>query len=213
MPSLTKKEYEDLKEDIRLHGVHMPISVDEQGNVLDGYHRHKIAEELGITYEKKVVPGLTEQEKRSFARRVNLHRRHLNRKQRRRIIAAELLEDSKRSNASIAKVLGVTHPTVASVRAELEHGCKIYSHTERIGSDGVVQPVPIKETPPLVPASEDEAKRLTRKFLVFMSNFMNEARTWHASHRQHAEEEQKWLVLQIHKIATELTLLAQEIEE
>jgi hypothetical protein len=213
MPELTKTEYEDLKNDIKKHGIHMPVMVDEQGNVLDGYHRQKIAEELRLNYRTEVVSGLDEQEKRSFARRVNLHRRQLNRKQRRRIIAAELLENSKRSNNLIAKAIGVHHSTVATVREELVHGCQISNHTERIGADGVTQPVPIKEETLPVLTSIEEAKRLTRKLLVFWSAFCNEARAWHCTDRQNAEEEQKWLVRNIHIVAMEFTKLAQEIEE
>lgn len=39
MPDLTPEEYEALKADIQANGVLIPVEVDEEGNILDGYHR------------------------------------------------------------------------------------------------------------------------------------------------------------------------------
>ena len=49
MPDLTADEYAELKADIKTRGVMVPIEFDEQGNPLDGHHRLRICEELGIT--------------------------------------------------------------------------------------------------------------------------------------------------------------------
>lgn len=48
MPELTPEEYNELKNDIQERGVMVPIEFDEAGNILDGYHRFKICQELGI---------------------------------------------------------------------------------------------------------------------------------------------------------------------
>ena len=70
----------------------VPIEYDEQGNVLDG-HRIELCEELGITaWPRLIRHGLSEQQKRQHARRLNLARRHLNAEQRRALIAEELRE-------------------------------------------------------------------------------------------------------------------------
>jgi len=52
------------------------------------------------------------------------------------VIADQLQETAKRSNRWIAKQLGVSHPTVASVRQELESHGKLYHVAEVEGEDG-----------------------------------------------------------------------------
>ena len=48
MPGLSPEEYATLKADIAANGVRIPIDVDEEGNILDGFHRKQICDELGI---------------------------------------------------------------------------------------------------------------------------------------------------------------------
>ena len=80
MPPLSDADYGALKADIAERGIMIPIEVDEDGNVLDGHHRLRIANELGIKCPKFERHGFTEQEKRTHARRLNIARRHLNEK-------------------------------------------------------------------------------------------------------------------------------------
>ena len=88
MPDLTADEYAELKADIKARGVMVPIEFDEQGNPLDGHHRLKICEELGITdYPKVIRAGMTEEEKRAHARKLNTARRHLSREQKQALSA------------------------------------------------------------------------------------------------------------------------------
>ena len=54
-----------------------PIVRDEKGYILDGFARAKIAKELGYECPSVTVKGLSEQEKRSQVRALNLARRHL----------------------------------------------------------------------------------------------------------------------------------------
>ena len=46
MPPLSSEEYQELHDDIKVNGVLEPIHVDEEGVVIDGHHRSKIASEL-----------------------------------------------------------------------------------------------------------------------------------------------------------------------
>ncbi|HSJ73819.1 MAG TPA: tyrosine-type recombinase/integrase [Miltoncostaeaceae bacterium] len=46
LPALTDDEYAALKADIREHGILYPLIVDEDGRILDGVHRARIAAEL-----------------------------------------------------------------------------------------------------------------------------------------------------------------------
>ena len=118
----------------------VPIEVDETGEVLDGHHRVKVCEELGIHCPRFVRKGMDDAAKFTHARRLNIARRHLNSEQKRALMADELRDDAERSDRQIGDALGVDGKTVGSVRAELEAGAEIPHHDERIGSDGVKQP-------------------------------------------------------------------------
>lgn len=66
-----------LRDDIAKRGVLVPIDVDEDGNVLDGHHRKRFADELGLDCPEIVREGLDEADKVEHALRMNLLRRHL----------------------------------------------------------------------------------------------------------------------------------------
>lgn len=81
---LTPIEYEALKADIAENGVLVPVEVDENGNILDGHHRVRAWEELraeGVNvpqWAKLIRQGLTEEQKRNHARKLNVLRRQMN---------------------------------------------------------------------------------------------------------------------------------------
>src|SRR5690606_31976837 len=111
LPGLSADEYEALKADIALRGVQVPVEYDEDGNILDGYHRVRACQELGITDWPKVFRrGLTEEQKIEHALALNLHRRHLTREQRRELVVR--LRQQGWSLRRIAERLGVHHDTV-----------------------------------------------------------------------------------------------------
>jgi ParB-like chromosome segregation protein Spo0J len=111
MPPLTDEEYEALKADIAERGVQVPVEYDEEGNILDGYHRVRACLELGITDWPKIVRrGLTEKQKVEHALVLNLHRRHLTRDQRRELVAK--LRGQGWSLRRIAERLGVSKSQV-----------------------------------------------------------------------------------------------------
>ena len=121
MPDLTADEYAELKADIKARGVMVPIEFDEQGNALDGHHRLRICEELGITdYPKVIRAGMTEEEKRTHARKLNMARRQLSQEQRRDLIREQLRETPEKSDRQIATSLGVDHKTISKHRTELQ---------------------------------------------------------------------------------------------
>lgn len=116
LPELSEGEFEALKADIGERGVMVPVEFDEDGNVLDGHHRLRACEELGVDCPSIVREGLSEVEKRSHARRMNLARRHLSSADKRAVIADELRDNPELSNSALAKMLGVSDNTVGSVR-------------------------------------------------------------------------------------------------
>lgn len=136
MPPLTDEEFAALKADIAARGVQVPVEYDEMGNVLDGHHRVQACFDLGITHWPRLIRhGLAEDEKRRHARRLNLDRRHLDREQRRSLIAAELKESPVTSDRAIGVGLGVDHKTVGAVREQMESSGEIPQLAERQGRD------------------------------------------------------------------------------
>lgn len=115
LPDLAEEEYRALKADISVHGIHVPIEVDEQGNILDGHHRVKAARELGLPDEaspRVVRKGLSDEEKLEHVPRLNLLRRHLTREQKQAL--AVQLRQRGWTQERIAAVLGVSQQTVSN---------------------------------------------------------------------------------------------------
>ena len=156
MPSLNADEYKELKEDIAQRGVMVPIEFDEHGNILDGHHRLQICVELGIRdYPKVIRAGMTEEEKRTHARKLNMARRHLTQEQRRELIRQQLKETPEKSDRQIAAGLGVSHVTVAARRNELESIGQI-DQCSRQTIDGRTYPAQRKPVSIFNPSKQEE---------------------------------------------------------
>jgi hypothetical protein len=116
LPPLSPDEYAALRADIEANGIRVPVDVDEDGQILDGHHRRRIAAELGIPCPTRLLAGLTEDDKRAHAVAVNVHRRTLTISQRRDLVRAELARDPSRSDRAIGRLCGVDGKTVAAMR-------------------------------------------------------------------------------------------------
>lgn len=111
LPPLSDEEYEALKADIAERGVQVPVEFDEEGNVLDGFHRVRACQELNITdYPKVIRHGLTREQKLEHALILNMARRQLTKEQKNEI--AIKLRQQAWMQERIGKVLGVGHQTV-----------------------------------------------------------------------------------------------------
>ena len=55
MPPLSDAEFQELKADIAARGVMVPVEYDEAGNILDGHHRERACNELGIADWPRIV--------------------------------------------------------------------------------------------------------------------------------------------------------------
>jgi ParB-like chromosome segregation protein Spo0J len=182
---LSPNELNGLRENIRARGIEQPVVVHETDDVgvyevLDGANRVQLGSELGLDkIPIDVRRGLTDDQKRQLAFDLNLHRRHLDRKAHRKLIAARLEADPEQSDRAIAESLGVDHKTVGAVRREKIDGGEIPHHDERVGKDGVKQPTKPKskskstaavagghnrqtELPPISPLENDQESRVTR---------------------------------------------------
>ncbi len=140
LSALDPETYAGLKANIAVNGVQVPIVRDDQGHILDGFAREQIARELGYECPSVTVRGLTEQEKRSQVRALNLARRHLDHHAKTQIIADELKENPDRSNRWIAKSLGVDDKAVARVRADMQATAALPQLGFTLGSDGKFRP-------------------------------------------------------------------------
>jgi ParB-like chromosome segregation protein Spo0J len=141
LPELPPEQFAALRADIAERGVVVPVVVDEFGAILDGHNRVRACRELGINdYPVEVRAGLSEEEKRVFARRLNVLRRHLSRDQVRELIGDQLRETPEWSNNRIAAALGVDDKTVAGVRTDLAATSEIPKLDRLVGADGKARP-------------------------------------------------------------------------
>lgn len=169
MPPLSPEEYQELHDDIAANGVLVPIIEDENGVIIDGHHRSKIASELGIPCPVETLDGKTEEEKRGMAFTLNLKRRHLNREQRRALIAESLKSDPQLSNREHARRTGASHPTVNDLRAEMENDGRLEKFTSRTSGDGRVRPASQPPRPEPEPNHADKPVSHDRKPTEFIT--------------------------------------------
>jgi|GEM_PF-630847 len=165
MPDLSPDDYNELKSDIANRGVQIAVEYDEEGNILDGHHRVRACQELGITEWARVVRvGMSEEQKKEHARNLNMARRHLNREQRQELIRQQLQETPEKSDRQIAVGLGVSPTTVGTTRKELIDSNHLSKLDTSIGSDGKEYPRQVERKPITIyeptPSSIECAKEL-----------------------------------------------------
>ena len=164
MPDMPPEQFEALKADIAERGVLVPIDVDEHGYILDGHHRYRACVELGITDFSTIVrPGLSEEDRRIFARKSNMLRRHLNRKQVRVLIAEQLKDTPTWANNRIAQVLGTDSKTVKAVREGLERTSEIPKLDKLVGADGKTRPVKQKRPAAIMASNVDDLDKIFKR--------------------------------------------------
>jgi len=79
LPPLQIEEYVRLREDIQQKGIQIPLIINSNKELLDGYTRLRIARELGIQNIPCIVKNATsELEEQAYILTINIQRRHLN---------------------------------------------------------------------------------------------------------------------------------------
>jgi len=121
LPELDAEEYRALKQDIRENGIIVPITVDADGQIIDGHHRYKAAQELGIDDPPMQVRNdLDGDAKRSLAWRLNMQRRHVDGSTKKDLIRdriEELIERGiDKTDDEVAEEMGCTQQWVSEVR-------------------------------------------------------------------------------------------------
>jgi len=146
-PDSSPEEERVLRESIKQQGVLNAVVKDEQGNIVEGHRRQRIADELGKPCPDVVHHFKSEAEKFQFALISNCARRsHLNQRQKRQVIARYLRGDAEISNNWLAETLGVSDTTVIGVRKELESTSQIGKFKKLRGKDGKKRPAKNKAT-------------------------------------------------------------------
>jgi len=103
LPRLNPEEYEALKESIKAEGQHLPIVVNSNNVILDGYTRYDICKELQIVPKTMVKDFDNKLLEKKFVIISNLQRRHLTTNQKAALaykllpIEKELAEERKLS--------------------------------------------------------------------------------------------------------------------
>jgi ParB-like chromosome segregation protein Spo0J len=142
LPELPPEQFEALKASIAERGVIVPVVVDEFGAIIEGHNRARACRELGINdYPVDVRSGLSEVEKRTLARELNVLRRHLSRDQVRALITEQLKDTPDWADRRIGQKLGVDHKTVAEARARLLATGEIPQSDKLLGMDGKERPI------------------------------------------------------------------------
>ena len=144
-PALDTATEAALRASIERFGVLVPVHRDQKGRTLDGHHRARIADELGVPYQVNIVVVADDEEAAAIARTLNADRRHLTAEQRREMVAALLSEVDDHgigvhSPNAVADALGVSLDTVQRDASELTDVGKLAEPTHRRGQDGKVRP-------------------------------------------------------------------------
>jgi hypothetical protein len=143
-PLMGGEELDALVADIKANGLQQYIILYD-GQVLDGRNRVRACLAAGwdpfAIREMSLNGDSWIDDPAAYVISVNIRRRHLTVEQKRDLIAAVLKAQPEKSNAAIAKQLGVTtDKTVATVRGELEGRSEIPSVETRTDTRGRKQP-------------------------------------------------------------------------
>jgi transposase-like protein len=152
-----------LRASIGKFGVLIPILVDQNGRLLDGHHRKRIADGLGVECPTRVREVGSDEDAEEIARTVNLNRRHLTPEQRREVVAHLTAEGH--SQRAIAKATNVSRAQIRDDQIQVGTPAHLNGKTPKkvVGTDGkrypakravavpaAPDPVPVVD-PPTVP--------------------------------------------------------------
>jgi len=113
LPPLGEDDYSRLKESIREQGIQESIKILPNGVIVDGYHRKKIVQELGIKDIPYEIKQLDKDEALELGISLNLARRNLSFEQKIEII--KKLRKRGWTQERVAKVVGITRRRVGQI--------------------------------------------------------------------------------------------------
>lgn len=172
-----------LRASIEKHGVLVPVAIDQDGRIIDGHHRVRIADELGKPYKTIEHWAAGDFHAKELARTLNEDRRQLPIAERRQVVAD--LREQGHSLRAIGGALGVSKDTVAkdveqvSTPRHLPEAPKVASidtnlvsvdtTPERVtGTDGKSYPAK-RQMPELDPAEKARRARESQQFQAHLN--------------------------------------------
>lgn len=171
-----------LRASIDRFGVLVPVVKDQNGRILDGHHRSRIADEMKKEYRVTEMHVTDDVEAKEIARTLNSDRRHnLPEEQRReviRILAGETVaagpggreEVARHSPEAIAAALGVSDTTVRNDIRKLESTSQLRRPAKTIGLDGKARPAKRPEPKPDSPHGRPRKGSASRQPLPEFAN-------------------------------------------
>jgi ParB-like chromosome segregation protein Spo0J len=146
-PALDGAVESALRSSIERFGVLVPVVRDQHGNTIDGHHRARIADEVGVKYRVDVVSVSSDDEAREIAQTLNTDRRHLTVEQRREIVA-----ELRQQGHSLRAIAGAVGSSLGAVQNDLRSGVLPNTPPDRtLGTDGKRYP----SRRPVVVATKD----------------------------------------------------------
>lgn len=132
LPEMSRAEFDDLRADIKRNGLNHPVTL-YQGQILDGRHRYRACQELGIEARFVEFNGA---DPAAFVWSENGTRRNLSASQRALVAAAFM--DYERGEAKMRKAHGATAPgkTLLANLPEASNGTAREKAGERLGVSG-----------------------------------------------------------------------------
>jgi len=143
-----------LRESIREFGVIVPVVVDQHGQILDGHHRKRIADELGVDVAWSTIAVENEEHGKRIALDLNTNRRQVSRKERLRMV--KHLSEAGHTTRAIAEAVGASKSQVDRDEAELSRAGQLDKPDKKVGKDGKVRPS--KRPPVVTTTTEAEAE-------------------------------------------------------
>jgi len=133
-PTLEPATYAALKDSIEQFGVLVPVAKDQDGKLIDGFHRSKIAEELGVDFRVDVIKVDSDEQRDEIAAALNLYRRHLDVAERQEQVV--FLRSKGHSLRAIAETVGVSSGTVRNDLSTVQDYTVDTPDGKVIGKDG-----------------------------------------------------------------------------
>jgi ParB-like chromosome segregation protein Spo0J len=162
-PLMEGAEFEELVADIKANGLREKIDL-YQGKIVDGRNRYRALQRLEIDpsaepskYFRKAIYAHSaggeiaphEQDNdarvRAYIISKNIHRRHLTVDQKSAFLVELVKASPEKSDRTLAKEAGTTHPTIAKARKRAEATGKALPVEKRTGADGKARKQPAKK--------------------------------------------------------------------
>jgi hypothetical protein len=145
-PLMEGEEFDAFVADIARHGQHARI-VLKDGMILEGRNRYRACRKLGIEPSfacKEYSDQITDPA--AYVISANIRRRHLSAEDREKYLMQVIAAAPEKSDRTLAKETGLSHPTIAKARKQAETTGKALPVEKRTGADGKARKQPVKPT-------------------------------------------------------------------